>query len=127
MPDDLIARLRGALPVRKPRNLTEHLLRPLSQGPLPVDMAAIRAERAEAAAALAAKDVEITDLRADLTETLRIRGIENAEHIARAARLRAAQKVVEESRLFAIPRREGLHTALAAYDALVKEPPSDAG
>jgi len=105
-----------------------------------------RTERAEIAAALDAKDAdierlrtrdeetlssldamgsEIAALRADLVETLRIRGIENAEHIARAARLRAAQKVVEESRLFAIPRREGLHTALAAYDALVKETPNN--
>ena len=30
-----------------------------------------------------------------------------------------------ESRLFAIPRREGLHTALAAYDAPVKETPNN--
>ena len=39
MPDDLAARLLGPLPIREPRNLAEQLLRPLSQGPLPVDMA----------------------------------------------------------------------------------------
>ncbi len=66
MPDDmsdLIARLRGPLPIEAPRNLLAGLLRPLSEEPPPIDMIKVYRERTEAAVSLEAKNAEIAALR----------------------------------------------------------------
>jgi len=89
----------------------------------------LRTRDEETLSSLDAMGSEIAALRADLVETLRIRGIENAEHIARAARLAAAEKVVERGRAMRDPGSSTtIHRfdkAIAAYDAALAEEASD--
>ena len=98
----------------------------------------LRTRDEETLSSLDAMGSEIAALRADLVETLRIRGIENAEHIARAARLAAAERALSDARaLIWVSRpehgsmrewnklRAAYGSSRAVYDALVKETPSD--
>ena len=89
----------------------------------------LRTRDEETLSSLDAMGSEIAALRADLVETLRIRGIENAEHIARAARLAAAEKALTTISTLPMPEQDnmlGANMRKIAYDALVKEAPSDA-
>ena len=88
----------------------------------------LRTRDEETLSSLDAMGSEIAALRADLVETLRIRGIENAEHIARAARLAAAEKALTTISTLPMPEQDnmlGANMRKIAYDALVKEAPSD--